>query len=159
SVSWGDGVYKSTDGGKSWKNVGLRETHHIGKIAIHPRDPETVYVAALGHLWGPNKERGVFKTADGGKSWAHVLAIKEDFGCVALALGPADPDTVFAAAYRVRRDAFAGGNPAVQFDALAGLYKSANSGRNWTRLTKGLPDRPIGRCGLDVSRKNPNVLY
>jgi photosystem II stability/assembly factor-like uncharacterized protein len=121
SVSWGDGIYKSTDGGKSWKNMGLRDTHHIGRVAIHPTNPDVVYVAALGHIWAPNKERGLFKTIDGGKSWQHVLAIDADTGCIDVAIDPEQPDIVYAAAYAVRRDGFSGGNPAVkQTAATAG---------------------------------------
>ncbi len=159
SVSWGDGVYRSEDGGKTWQHRGLRETHHVGRVIIHPKDPDTVYVAVLGHLWGPNKERGVFKTADGGKTWEHVLALDEETGCIDLVMDPADPEILYAAAYRVRRGPFSGGNPAVQFSPAAGLYRTRDGGREWTRLTIGLPTRPLGRCGLDVCRKDPRVLY
>src|SRR5262249_54948685 len=112
SVSWGDGVYKSTDAGKTWTHVGLRDSHHIGRIAIHPNNPEIVYVAALGHLWGPNRERGLYKTTDGGRSWQQVKFINEDTGFIDVALDPGEPDTLYAAAYQVRSDAFSGGNPA-----------------------------------------------
>jgi photosystem II stability/assembly factor-like uncharacterized protein len=159
SVSWGDGVYKSADGGKTWKNMGLRDTQHIGKVLIHPKDPDTVYVAALGHVWGPNKERGLFKTTDGGKTWACVNFIDEETGFIDLAMDPSDPDTLYAAAYRVRRDGFSGGNPEVMYGPKAGLYKTTDGGKTWTKLTKGLPDRLYGRCGLDVYRKDPRVLY
>ncbi len=159
SVSWGDGVYRSADGGKTWEYRGLRETHHVGRLVIHPKNPDIVYVAALGHLWGPNKERGVFKTIDGGKTWEHVLALDEDTGCIDLLMDPADPESLYAAAYRVRRGPFSGGNPAVQFGPAAGLYRSRDGGKTWARLTKGLPTRPLGRCGLDVCRKDPRVLY
>ena len=159
SVAWGDGVYRSTDGGRSWKNVGLRDTHHVGRVAVHPRDPDVAYVAALGHLWGSNRERGLFRTRDGGATWKHVLALDQETGCVDVALDPVDPDTVYAAAYRVRRDAFAGGTPPVQFGPRAGLYKSADGGESWKRLTRGLPDRPLGRCGLAVAAGDPRVVY
>ncbi len=159
SVSWGDGVYQSTDGGKTWKNRGLRDSEHIGRIVIHPKDPDIVYVAALGRLWGPNKERGVYKTTDGGATWKPVKQLDEDTGFVDLAMDPADPETLYAAAYKVRRDAFDGGNPASQFGADAGLYKTTDGGKTWRKLTKGLPDRPLGRCGLDIYRKDPNILY
>jgi photosystem II stability/assembly factor-like uncharacterized protein len=159
SVSWGDGVWRSADGGKTWEHRGLRETHHIGRIVVHPKNPDIVYVAALGHLWGPSKERGLFKTSDGGKTWDRVLAPDEDTGCIDLVLDSADPETLYAAAYRVRRGPFSGGNPAVQFGQAAGLYRSRDGGKNWTRLTKGLPARPLGRCGLDICRKDPRVLY
>src|SRR5579884_1240030 len=94
--------------------MGLRDSQHIGRIIIHPKDPNTVYVAALGHLWGPNKERGLFKTIDGGKTWTAIKQIDDDTGFIDLAMDPSDPQTLYAAAYRVRRDAFSGGNPAVQ---------------------------------------------
>jgi photosystem II stability/assembly factor-like uncharacterized protein len=159
SVSWGSGVYKSTDGGRTWRNMGLRDTHHIGRVAIDPSNADVVYVAALGHLWGPNRERGVFKTTDGGRTWRQVMFLDEETGCIDLALDPGRPSVVYAAAYRVRRDAFAGGNPAVQFSRTAGLYKSADGGETWTKLTRGLPDRPYGRCGIAVSRTDPRVVY
>jgi photosystem II stability/assembly factor-like uncharacterized protein len=159
SVSWGDGVYKSTDGGLTWQNMGLKESEHIGRIRIHPKKPEVVYVAALGRLWGPNPERGVYKTTDGGKSWQRVLTLDADTGCIDLALHPDEPQTLYAAAFRVRRDGFAGSNPAVQTGPAAGLYKTTDGGKTWQRLTRGLPDRPLGRCGIDVARKDPRILY
>jgi photosystem II stability/assembly factor-like uncharacterized protein len=159
SVSWGDGVYKSTDGGKSWQNAGLRDTQHIGRVVIHPTNPEIVYVAALGHVWGPNKERGLYKTADGGKTWKQVKFLDAQTGFIDLLMDPSDPETLYAAAYRVRRDGFSGGNPAEQFGPLAGLYKTTDGGATWVRLSKGLPQRPVGRCGLAVCRGKPRVLY
>jgi photosystem II stability/assembly factor-like uncharacterized protein len=159
SVAWGNGVYKSTDGGQTWHHAGLDDTHHIGRVVIHPTNPDIVYVAALGHVWGPNEERGLYKTTDGGKTWRHVKYLDADTGFIDLAMDPGDPDTLYAAAYRLRRDAFSGGNPAEQFGPLAGLYKTTDGGKTWTRLTRGLPDRPVGRCGLAVWRKDPRVLY
>jgi photosystem II stability/assembly factor-like uncharacterized protein len=159
SVSWGVGVYKSTDGGKVFRNMGLPDSEHIGRIVIHPKNPDIVYVAALGHLWGPNKERGIFKTTDGGATWKPAKQIDEHTGFIDLAMDPGDPDTLYAAAYKVRRDAFAGGNPATQFGDDAGLYKTTDGGKTWNKLTKGLPERPIGRCGIDIWRKNPNIVY
>lgn len=159
SVSWGDGIYRSADGGKTWLHVGLKETHHIGRIVLHPKDPAIAYVAALGHLWAPNLQRGLFKTTDAGKTWSHVLALGDSTGCVDLAMDPEDPDLLYASAYHVRRDAFAGGNPAVQTGAGAGLYKTTDGGKSWTQMKTGLPDRPFGRCGLSVYRKNPNVVF
>jgi photosystem II stability/assembly factor-like uncharacterized protein len=159
SVSWGDGVYKSIDGGATWRHMGLKESAHIGRIVVHPRDLDTLYVAALGRLWGPNHERGLFKTTDGGKSWRNVMYVDADTGCVDVAMDPVDPETLYAAAYRVRRDAFSGGNPAVQYGERAGLYKSSDGGRTWLRMTNGLPRGAQGRCGIAVFRKNHRIVY
>jgi photosystem II stability/assembly factor-like uncharacterized protein len=159
SVSWGDGVYKSTDGGKTWQHVGLKDSAHVGRIVIHPTNPDVVYVAALGRLWGPNKERGLFKTSDGGKTWQPSKVIDENTGFIDVAMDPGAPDTLYAAAYHVRRDAFSGGNPAVQTGPGAGLFKTTDGGKTWRKMTKGLPDRPLGRCGFDVYRKDPRVVY
>ncbi len=159
SVSWGDGVYQSTDGGKTWRHRGLVQTAHIGRIVIHPRDPNIVYVAAVGRFWGPNVERGLFKTTDGGATWQQVMYVDDDTGCIDVRLDPAEPETVYAVAYRVRRDAYSGGNPAVQCGARAGLYKSTDGGKTWLQLTNGLPQRPIGRCGIDLYRKDSRILY
>lgn len=159
SVSWGDGAYKSTDGGKTWANMGLRDSHHIGRIVIHPTNPDIVHVAALGHLWGPNRERGLYRTRDGGKTWRQVLFINEDTGFVDLAMDPSDPMVLYAAAYQVRRDAFSGGNPAVQFGPGGGLYKTSDGGDTWKKMTNGLPANALGRCGLSVYRKDPRVVY
>jgi photosystem II stability/assembly factor-like uncharacterized protein len=159
SVTWGDGVYKSTNGGKSWTHMGLKATEHIGRVVIHPSNPDIVYVAALGKLWGPSLARGLFKTTDGGKSWQHVLALDENTGCIDVAIDPTEPDILYAAAYAVRRDGFSAGNPANQYGPLAGLYKSTNGGVKWTRMTKGLPANEYGRCGLSIYRKDPKVVY
>jgi photosystem II stability/assembly factor-like uncharacterized protein len=159
SVSWGDGVYKSTDGGKTWTNMGLRDSAHVGRVVVHPHNPNVVYVAALGRLWGPNRERGLYKTTDGGTTWRQVKALGPETGFVDVALDAADPDTLYAAGYHVRRGPFAGGNPAEMCGPEAGLYRSSDGGESWTRLTAGLPTRPLGRCGLAVGRKDPRVLY
>lgn len=160
SVTWGDGVYQSTDGGQTWTHRGLKDAHHVGKVVIHPRDPNTVYVAALGHFWGPNEQRGIFKTSDGGATWQHVLSLGPDCGCVDLLLHPDEPDTLIAAAQGVRRDGFSGGDPAVmQFHEQAGFYKTTDAGRTWSRLSTGLPKARFGRSGLDLFRKQPKTLY
>ncbi len=159
SVSWGKGVFRSPDGGKTWVSCGLENTHHIGRVVVHPTDPNTAYVAAIGHFWGPNPERGLFKTTDGGKTWAHSLKIDEDTGVVDVALDPADPNTLYAAAWGVRRDAFSGPNPAKQTNGKGGLFKSQDGGKTWDQMTGGLPERAYGRCGIAVSRKDANILY
>jgi len=147
SSSWGNGVYKSTDAGKTWHHMGLAETHHIGRIVIHPGDPNIVYVAAAGRLWGPSKERGVYKTTDGGKTWSNVLFINEDTGVTDIALDYESPGTLIAAAYQRRRTVFGfnGGGP------NGGLYKTTDGGATWKKLEKGLPwdpsPRPIPQPG------------
>ncbi len=160
SVSWGKGVFKSVDGGKSWKNMGLADSHHIAAVVIHPTNPDVVYVASLGHFWGPNKERGIFKTIDGGKNWEACFFIDEDCGCVDLKMNPSEPNTLWAAMYAVRRDGFSGGDPAVlQLHEKAGIYKSNDAGATWQKMTRGLPEGKLGRIGLDVYLRNPKVLY
>lgn len=160
SVSWGDGIYKSTDGGKSWKNMGLKESHHIAAIVIHPTDPDVVYVGSLGRFWGPNKERGIFKTTDGGATWEACLTIDEDCGCVDIRMDPSDSDTLWAAMYAVRRDGFSGGDPAVmQFHETAGIYKTTDAGKTWKKMTQGLPSGKLGRIGLEVYLKDPKTLF
>ncbi|MEE8148488.1 MAG: hypothetical protein V3T24_12845, partial [Longimicrobiales bacterium] len=155
SSPWGDGVFKSTDGGRSWRHMGLRETLHISRIRIHPRDPDVVYVAAVGGLWGPNPERGVFKTTDGGETWQHVLALTEDTGAIDLIMDPGDPNTLLAAMYQRRRTpwGFNGGGPG------SGIYRTLNGGASWERLERGLPDGDMGRIGLDVYRRDGNLIY
>src|SRR3984893_18795585 len=159
SSSWGDGAYKSLDGGKTWQKMGLAATHHIGRIVIHPRNPDVVYVAALGHLWGPNAERGVYKTTDGGKTWSQVLKINDDTGVSDIAMDPQSPDILYAAAYERRRTpyGFNGGGPD------GGIYKTSDGGATWKKLSKGLPYEngggDIGRIGLDIYRKDSNIVY
>lgn len=158
SSSWGDGIYKSLDAGKTWQNMGLKATLHIGRIVIHPKNPDVVYAAALGHLWGPNPERGVYKTTDGGKTWNQVLKISADTGVSDIAIDPASPDTLYAAAYERRRTPFGfnGGGPD------SGIYKTVDGGATWKKLTKGLPYEnggDVGRIGLDIYRKDSNIVY
>ena len=155
STSWGNGVYRSTDGGATWTHLGLDETRHIGRVRVHPDDPGTAYVAALGNLWKANPERGVFKTIDGGRSWEKVLFIDDVTGVVDLAMDPSDPNTLYAAAYqRMRRTwGFNGGGPG------SGIYKTTDGGASWTELTGGLPEGDKGRIGLAVAPSNPNVVY
>lgn len=154
SSSWGDGVYRSLDGGRHWTRMGLEDTHHIGRIAIHPTDPNIVYVAALGHLWGPNAERGVYRTRDGGRSWQRVLTIDAETGAVDLVLDP-DGRTILAATYQRRRRAFGfvGGGPG------SGIHRSIDGGDRWERVNAGLPTGAIGRIGLTQARSDARILY
>ncbi len=160
SSSWGDGVYKSTDGGSSWTNMGLPESRHIGRIALHPDDPDLVYVAAMGHLWGPNEERGLYRSADGGQAWERILEIDEHTGVVDVALDPENPAIVYAAAYQRRRRAwgFHGGGPG------SALYRSMDGGDSWDRLSgpgidRGLPEGDLGRIGISIYRSDPRIVY
>ncbi|MGH9869985.1 MAG: VPS10 domain-containing protein [Candidatus Polarisedimenticolia bacterium] len=154
SSSWGDGVYRSSDGGSTWQNVGLRDTHSIARIVVHPTDPATAWVAAMGHLWGSNKERGVFLTTDAGRTWTASLQIDETVGCIDLVIDPSNPRVLYAAMYhRLRRPwSFVSGGKG------GGIYKTADGGRSWIRLTQGLPTE-TGRIGLDVHRADPRIVY
>src|SRR6202171_3273406 len=156
SSSFGDGIYKSTDAGKTFINMGLKDSQAIARIVIDPRDPNVVYVAVLGHLFGANKERGVYKTTDGGKTWNNVKFIDEDTGFTDLVMDQADSRTLYAASYQRRRTSwgFNGGGPG------SGIWKTTDAGKTWTKIQgNGLPDGLLGRIGLDVSRSNPNVIY
>jgi photosystem II stability/assembly factor-like uncharacterized protein len=154
STSWGNGVYRSDDGGESWRHLGLTETRHIGKVEIHPSNPDVAYVAALGNLWAPSPDRGVFKTTDGGASWDKVLFVDELTGVVDMVMDPANPDVLYAAAYqRLRRTwGFNGGGPG------AGIFKTTDGGAHWTELTNGIPEGDKGRIGLAISASNPQIL-
>lgn len=155
----GTGVYLSVDSGKTWQYKGLPESHHIGKIRLHPDNPDVVWIAVLGHLYSPNLERGVFKTSDGGKSWNHVLAIDDNCGAVDLVVNPKDPNVLYAASWHRERRAWniveGGGN--------SGIFKSTDGGENWRRITldgSGFPTgENIGRIGLTISSNNPDLLY
>jgi len=158
SMYWGNGVYKSTDGGKTWKHLGLTDTHHIARIVIHPTDPNIVYVAAMGHLFSDNAERGLYKTADGGKTWTNVLPLQvkdRHVGITDVALDPRIPETVYAASYDRLRKPWT-----YQIGGIGSrIYKSVDGGKTWKKLENGLPGGIIGRIGLDVYRKNPAILY
>jgi len=151
----GDGVYKSTDGGRTWQNMGLRDAHHIPRIIIHPTNPDVVYVASMGHLFTPNAERGVFKTTDGGQSWQKVLYLNDKVGVIDLVMDPSNPEVLYAATYdKVRLPwHYEAGGPG------SGIYKTTDGGRTWKRLSGGLPSGYVGRIGIDVFRKNPRILY
>ncbi len=155
SSSWGDGVYKSTDGGRSWTNMGLHDSHHIGRIVLHPTDPNTIYVAALGHLWGPNEERGLYMSEDGGNTWTRPLFVDQNTGVVDVAMDPSDPAVMYAATYQRRRRpyGFDGGGPG------SGLHKSTDGGRTWRKLTAGLPEGETGRIGISIYRSDPRIVY
>ena len=159
SVSYGDGVYKSTDGGKTWKNMGLKKSFQIGRILIHPKNPDIVYVGALGRLYGPNEERGLFKTIDGGKTWEKVLYIDDKTGVIDLRMHPADPETLLAATYERQRDGYDSNDPAKKIAAGSGLYRSTDGGKTWKKITKGLPTCKLGRIGIDWYRKDPRLVY
>ena len=154
STSWGNGVYRSDDGGESWEHMGLEGTRHIGEVQVHPRNPDVVYVAASGDLWNASEERGVYRSFDGGRSWRKVLYVDEDTGAIDLVLNYDDPDIVYAATYQRRRTAwgFNGGGPG------SAIHRSTDGGDNWEELTEGIPAGDKGRIGLAISRSNPMVL-
>jgi photosystem II stability/assembly factor-like uncharacterized protein len=155
SVSYGDGVYKSIDGGQHWENVGLKESEHIGMIAIDPRDSKTVFVAAQGPLWRSGDDRGLYKTIDGGATWAKVLDISADTGVSEIHMHPENPDVMFAVAYQRRRHVWTllNGGPE------SAVYKSTDGGANWRKLSNGLPSGDVGRIGMDLAPSRPNTVY
>ncbi|HQO76681.1 MAG TPA: hypothetical protein PLB50_08370, partial [Candidatus Saccharicenans sp.] len=158
STYWGNGVYKSTDAGKTWTHMGLDESHHIGAIIIHPENPDIVYVAALGHLYSENPERGLYKTTDGGQTWDKVLEVivnGKHIGVVDCVMDPTNPDILYAATYdKIRKPyTFNLGGPGSR------IYKTTDAGKTWTKLEGGLPMGMLGRIGIAVYAKNPNILY
>ena len=155
SVAYGDGVYKSEDGGRSWTNVGLKASEHIGRVVIDPKDGDTVYVAAQGPLWAPGGDRGLYKTTDGGKTWNQVLKISENTGVSDVVLDPRDPEVIVATSYQRRRSfsAFIDGGPE------SAIHRSIDGGKTWKKVTTGLPDEQLGRIGLAISPVQPDVLY
>jgi len=154
SVSFGDGVYKSTDGGKTWQNMGLKESEHISAIAINPQNTDIVYVGALGHAFGPNEERGVFMTTDGGKTWIKTLYLDNQHGVSDLELDPTNPNILYAGLWSFERKPWTHRSGSEK----GGLYKSIDGGRTWNKLTNGLP-KIIGRIGVRVAPSNPTVVY
>src|SRR5262245_46730818 len=155
SVGYGDGVYKSYDGGGSWENVGLKSSEHIGRIVIDPRDSNVVYVAAQGPLWAPGGDRGLYKTTDGGKTWKAVLTVDENTGVSDLVYDPRNPDILYASSYQRRRHVWTlvGGGPG------SAIHKSMDGGATWKKLENGLPKEEMGRTGLAVSPADPDVVY
>ncbi len=159
SVSYGDGVYKSVDGGKTWKNMGLKDSFQIGSIKIHPSNPAIVYVGALGRLYGPNEERGLYKTENGGKSWSKIHYVDDKTGVIEMIMHPTDPDTLIIATYERQRDGYDTNSPAKKIAPGSGLWRTTDGGKTVTKLSDGLPTNNIGRIGLDWYRKDPNVVF
>ncbi|KAJ8138036.1 hypothetical protein OY671_008751, partial [Metschnikowia pulcherrima] len=155
SVSYGDGVYKSLDGGASWTNVGLKDSQHVGKIVVDPRNPDTVYVTAQGQRWGAGGGRGVYKTADGGKTWKQSLAISEYTGASDSWMDPRDSNVLYATSYQRARQVWGSldGGPE------SAIWKSTDAGTSWRKLTSGIPKVDLGRIGLAVSPVDPDVVY
>ena len=155
SVSWGDGVYKSIDGGKNWKNMGLKNSEHIGKIIVDPSNSNVVYVAAQGPLWGPGGDRGLYKTTDGGENWEQVLKISENTGVSDLVMDPRDHAVLYASSYQRRRHVWTliNGGPE------SAIHKSTDGGKTWAKLTEGLPSGDVGRIGLALAPSQPDMIY
>ena len=155
ALGYGNGIYKTEDGGKSWKNKGLKESRHIGEILVDPRNSDIVYVAAEGSAWGPNEERGVYKTTDGGETWEKVLFISENTGVANLCFEPGNPDVIYAGAEQRRRRQFGkiGGGPESAF------YKSTDAGSTWNKLEKGIPGYDKGGMEIVVAATDPNIVY
>jgi len=155
SVGYGDGVYRSDDGGRSWTNVGLKNSEHIGRIVIDPKDSETVYVAAQGPLWAPGGDRGLYKTTDGGKTWDQVLKISEHTGVSDVVIDPRNPQILIASAYQRRRHFFTMINGGPE----SAIHRSTDGGKTWKKVTTGLPEEQLGRIGLAISPVNPDIVY
>ncbi len=155
NVIYGDGVYKSEDGGSSWKNMGLKESRQIGGIVIDPKNPNTVYVAAYGPSRVAGGDRGIFKTTDGGKTWNNVLFISKFTGCFEVHMDPRYKNIIYAAAHQRMRNFYTG----VSGGPESGIYRTTDSGAAWDKMNKGLPDADLGRIGLAVSPVNPDALY
>lgn len=155
SVSFGDGVYRSRDGGQSWENLGLKESEHIGRILIDPRDGNVVYVAAQGPLWRSGGDRGLYKTTDGGKTWDRILHISDDTGINEVHCDPRNPDVLYASAYQRRRHVWT----LVNGGPESGIHKSTDGGKTWRKITSGLPDCDKGRIGMAVSPANPDIVF
>ncbi len=155
SVAYGDGIYKSEDGGASWKHMGLKNSEHIGKIIVHPDDSNIIYVAAIGPLWSKGGDRGLYKSVDGGNTWNAVLTVDEHTGVNDVVMDPRNPEVLYASTLQRRRHVFTyvGGGPG------SGMHKSTDGGNTWKKINKGLPGEELGRIGLSISPANPEVLY
>jgi photosystem II stability/assembly factor-like uncharacterized protein len=154
-VGFGDGIYKSSDGGKTWENMGLKKSEHISKIIVHPENSDIVWVAAQGPLWAKGGERGFYKTTDGGKTWKKTLGDEEWVGATDVVIDPRNPDILYAATWQRHRNvaAYMGGGPGTA------IYRSDDGGETWKKLTKGLPKNDMGKIGLAISPQQPDVLY
>ncbi len=154
-AGYGDGIYKSDDGGKSWKNMGLKESEHISKIIVHPENSNIIWAGAQGPLWSKGGERGLFKSTDGGKTWTKTLGDDEWTGVTDIAIDPRNPDLLYAASWERHRNVavYVGGGPG------SGLHRSTDGGETWEKLKKGLPGSNMGKIGLAISPQNPDVLY
>lgn len=159
SASWGNGVYKSTDGGKSWQHLGLDNSFQIGRIALHPTDPNIAYVGALGRLWGPNEDRGLYKTTDGGKTWNKIFYVDDKTGVIDVQMNPTNPDVVMFATYERQRDGFDGNDPIKKNGPGSAIYITRDAGATVAKLTQGLPTVKLGRIGISWYRKDPNYVY
>ena len=155
SVAYGDGVYKSEDGGRSWTNVGLKSSEHIGRVVVDPKNSDTVYVAAQGPLWAPGGDRGLYKTTDGGKTWAQVLKISENTGVSDVVLDPRNPDVIVATSYQRRRHFYT----MIDGGPESAIHRSTDGGKTWKKVNTGLPEEQLGRIGIAISPVNPDILY
>jgi photosystem II stability/assembly factor-like uncharacterized protein len=155
SVAYGDGIYRSDDGGQSWQHMGLKESEHIGKIIVHPDNSDVIYVAAIGPLWSEGGDRGLYKSTDGGQNWEAVLTVDEHTGVNDVVMDPRNPEVLYATTYQRRRHVFTyvGGGPG------SGIHKSTDGGKTWKKVNKGLPGVDLGRIGLAISPANPEIIY
>jgi photosystem II stability/assembly factor-like uncharacterized protein len=155
SVSYGDGIYKTSDGGKNWSKLGLDKTDRIASIQIHPSNPNIVYVAALGALWGNSDDRGVYKTEDGGKTWTKMLFVNNTTGCSELVMDPSNPNVLYAAFWEFRRTAYSFSSGGMN----SALYKSTDGGKTWNKLQNGFPKGKLGRIAVTIAPSNPSIVY